>query len=121
MATQPNLPCNDPEAATLRLTFPVQSWDNSDACTWLKQLSDYLYNMYMPCFKKYGIKGSSLVQLSQDDLLKMGIIHQQHRAALLHNLKLLQEYEQSLHLNYVGEGLYFVFILVFCIMGDQNG
>ena len=53
----------------------------------------------------FPLPGPSLLELSQTDLTKLGVVHKQHQMVLLQNLLSLQQYEKSQHLNFDPEGL----------------
>ena len=54
--------------------------------------------------------GSRFLDLSHEDLQRMGIAHKQHRSTILHNLQLLRDYEQTRCLNCSEEGRFVLYL-----------
>merc|ERR1712173_231942 len=61
----------------------VAQWNGADVQRWLRRHCCDLYHLYSELFLNQDITGRSLVRLNENSLLRLGIVHPEHRQVIL--------------------------------------
>jgi len=69
---------------------PVYKWSVVDVQKWLRRYCADLFHLYSELFLNQDITGRSLVRLNENSLLRLGIVHPQHRQEILLNINKLR-------------------------------
>lgn len=77
--SQPVSTANQPRTANTQRPKSVQQWSVVDVQKWLRRHCGDYYHLYCESFLEQEVTGRCLVRMNENSLMRLGIIHPEHR------------------------------------------